>query len=195
MSRDHRPLSNGQLLKLAWRIIGGWSGIRGTWHFRVALLVWLVSSLTWIEPDWWKDVMTVAPSLLGFTLGGFAIFLGFGSDAFKEMIASEEEEEAEYLSVSAAFLFFVLVQLAALIWAVACATTWQPTPAWLLPLRDVFLYGRFLFWGIGYFLFVYGLLLTGVVALRVFRLSRWYNSFLAYKMRSKQEEGAEASNR
>jgi hypothetical protein len=181
MSREHGPLTNAQLLGLAWRIIGGWTEMRRSWHFWVAVFIWAVSSPGWTTPEWWKDVISVLPNLLGFTLGGFAIFLGFGSDAFKEMISSEDEERAEYLSVSAAFLSFVGVQVAALLWALACSATWQPMPSWLLPAAPVFAYGKYLFWGAGYFLFVYGVVLTAVVALRVFRLSRWYNSFLVFE--------------
>jgi hypothetical protein len=191
MATSHIPLTNIGLLRLAWRIVGGWPVILRSGHFWAAFLVWLICYPAWTEPEWWKDSISVLPSLLGFTLGGFAIFLGFGSDSFKEMISAENEEKAQYLSVSAAFLMFVGIQTVGLIWAIACAATWYPTPQWLLPVQPLLHTGRFFMWGIGYFLFIYGIALSFHAALRIFRLSRWYNSFLVHSAQLQNEADAE----
>lgn len=189
---SHLPLTNFGLLRLAWRIIGGWPVVLKSGHFQLAVLVWLICYPAWTEPEWWKDSIAVLPSLLGFTLGGFAIFLGFGSDSFKEMISSKDEENAQYLSVSAAFLMFVGIQTVGLIWAIACSAAWRPPPQWLLPLHPLLYNGRLVMWGIGYFLFIYGIALSFHAALRIFRLSRWYNSFLVHS--SQLQNQADSAN-
>lgn len=197
MASVHGPLTNLQLIRLAWQIVGGWSEVIRSGHFWTAVILWVICIPTWTTPEWWKDSISVLPSLLGFTLGGFAIFLGFGSDSFKEMISSENEKEAQYLSVSAVFLTFVGVQVLGLLWAIACAATWQPTPSWLSPMSDILYHGRLFFWGIGYLLFLYGIVLAFHAALRIFRLSRWYNSFLVYQAKldeDKQKPKTQSSN-
>lgn len=189
MPVSHGPVTNLQLLRLAWRIVGGWRGVLLSGHFWIAVAVWALCAPAWMEPDWWKDPISVLPSLLGFTLGGFAIFLGFGSDAFKDAITQEEEEKAQYLSVSAAFLMFVAFQVLGLLWAIACAATWRPPPEWLSFAASSLHQSRYVGWGLGYFLFIYGIVLSFHAALRIFRLSRWYNSFMV-AMRTQDEDAA-----
>jgi hypothetical protein len=192
MTTAHGPLTNLQLIRLAWRIVGGWAGIFKSGHFWVAVFLWLLCIPTWTNPKWWEMSISVLPSLLGFTLGGFAIFLGFGSDSFKEMITSEHEDKAQYLSVSAVFLTFVGVQVAGLLWAIACAATWQPIPSSLKSVESVLQGGQLVCWGIGYLLFLYGIVLSFHAALRIFRLSRWYNSFIVETVEQRNE--IDASN-
>lgn len=182
MNNQHQPLTNLELVQMAFRIFGGLKGIIQSCFFWVAFAIWLISMPGWTSAEWWKDTIAVLPNLLGFTLGGFAIFLGFGSDSFKEMIISENEEKAQYLSVSSTFLMVVAVQVLALLWAIGCAATWQPTPTWLASLSEVFFYGKFAFWGVGFFLYIYAISMAFQAALRIFRLSRWYHSFLVTQL-------------
>lgn len=178
MTTPHPPRTAFELMQMAFRLFGGVKGMFQTWFFWVAFVVWVISAPGWTVAEWWKDAISVLPNLLGFTLGGFAIFLGFGSDSFKEMISSEDEEKAQYMSVSSVFLMVVATQVLALLWAICCAATWQPTPDWLKSFATVFYYGKFVFWGLGFFLYVYAISMALQAALRIFRLSRWYHSFL-----------------
>ena len=149
-----------------------------SFDFRFALAVSLVCWPAWLSPNWWEHTISVLPSLLGFTLGGFAIFLGFGSDQFKELIAKEDETKSEYLSVSAVFLFIVAVQTVGLLYAVICKSLWIPTPDLLKHFSLIIPYLNSVAWFVGFFLYVFGIVLSLRAALRIFRVSRWYNSFL-----------------
>ncbi len=111
-------------------------------------------------------------------MGGFAIFLGFGSDQFKELIAREDETKSEYLSVSSTFLFIVAVQVVGLLYALICKSLWVPTPALLKHVSPILPYLNPIAWFVGYFLYVLGIVLSLRAAIRIFRVSRWYNSFL-----------------
>jgi len=135
--------------------------------------------------------VSVLPNLLGFTLGGFAIFLGFGSDEFKGAIATADERTSPYLSVSSAFMLFVSFQLAALLWAVVAVALFSlTTPEFLLPLSSSIQIAAKVGGGVGYFLFCYSLALILRAAVRIFRLSRWYNTYLSSAARKKPSTGA-----
>lgn len=178
MSSSHKAKTDLEIAKLAWESMGGTGAILKSFEFRVALAVSLLCWPAWLEPGWWESAISILPSLLGFTLGGFAIFLGFGSDQFKELIARKEEAKSEYLSVSSVFLFIVTIQVIGLLYAIVCESVWVPTPALLKPVIPVLPYLNYMAWFIGFFLLVLGIVLSLRAALRIFRISRWYNSFL-----------------
>ncbi len=166
------------MLMRAWSITGGWSGNIRSMDFWLAVVVCLLCYNFWATELWWEQVIGVMPNLLGFTLGGFAIFLGFGSDAFRELISDADEEKSPYISVSAAFLVFVAMQLSALLFALAMKGLYFPTPPWLFPWLEWIRVGRIAFSGLGYFIFIYSITLAFRAAMRIFRLSRWYHTFI-----------------
>ncbi len=178
MSIDHKAKTDLEIAKLAWENMGGTAALWKSFDFRFALTVSLLCWPAWLSPGWWENTISVLPSLLGFTLGGFAIFLGFGSDQFKELIAREDETKSEYLRVSSVFLFIVAVQVVGLIYAIICASLWVPTPALLKNVSSILPYLNSIAWFIGYFLYVLGIVLSLRAAIRIFRVSRWYNSFI-----------------
>jgi len=178
MSSSHKAKTDLDIAKLAWANMGGITAIWKSFDFRIALAVSLMCWPAWLAPDWWKNSISVLPSLLGFTLGGFAIFLGFGSDQFKELIARKDEAKSEYLSVSSTFLFIVAVQVIGLLYAIICESLWVPTPSWLKQVSPILPYLNYMAWFVGYLLYVLGIVLSLRAAIRIFRVSRWYNSFL-----------------
>lgn len=174
-----KAMTTLEVLAFAWASSGGFRAVLRSFDFRLALVVWLLAAPFWLGPKWPDQVIAVLPNLLGFTLGGFAIFLGFGSDDFKGAIATPDERTSPYLSVSAAFMLFVSFQIAALMWAiVANALFVWPIPLALLPWESWIQRGAKVGGGIGYFLFCYSVALILRAAVRIFRLSRWYNTYL-----------------
>lgn len=178
MPTSHEAKTDLQIAKLAWENMGGMRQLLKSFDFRLAIVATLLCWPAWITCGWWEGPISVVPSLLGFTLGGFAIFLGFGSDQFKELIASEDEAKSEYLSVSSAFLFIVATQVLALLYAIISQALWIPTPRLLGFLIPALPYLNSAAWMIGYFLYIFGVILSLRAAIRIFRVSRWYNSFL-----------------
>ena len=178
MSSSHKAKTDLEIAKLAWENIGGIQAISKSFDFRIALAVSFLCSQAWLAPDWWEKPISVLPNLLGFTLGGFAIFLGFGSDQFKELIARKDEAKSEYLSVSSTFLLIVTVQVIGLLYAIICEALWAPTPTWLKHVSPILPYVNCIAWFVGYFLYIQSIVLSLRAAIRIFRVSRWYNSFL-----------------
>jgi hypothetical protein len=165
----------------------------------VAFVVTILCCNFWTNEAWWEQVISVLPNLLGFTLGGFAIFLGFGSETFKTMLSDDDETKSPYISVSASFLIFVLFQVVALLYAfvskamhfdlvvLAHKKEWffekqaVPIQEWLLWL-DPFTAG------FGYLLFVYSMIFTLRASMRIFRLSRWYHSLIVEEAEEAERE-------
>jgi hypothetical protein len=172
--------TNVQLIYLSWTIAGRWKGTFKSFDFALALVVCAMCCHFWWHDKWWDQVIAVVPSVLGFTLGGFAIFLGFGSESFKKMLADGTDiDSSPYVSVSASFLYFTILQLAALLTAFIANATHFETPAYLMPYKTVINWLDIIGSGIGYFIFLYSQILALRAALRIFRLSRWYAIFLA----------------
>lgn len=175
---ESKHKGNASMLVRAWQITGGWGKNIRSIDFWLAVLVWLLCTRYWVVGPWWDQVISVMPNLLGFTLGGFAIFLGFGSDAFRGVISDDDEKKSPYISVSAAFLIFVSMQLAALLYALVARAVHFDIPICMKQWEAWILRGELVFSGIGYFLFIYSITLAFRSAMRIFRLSRWYHAFI-----------------
>lgn len=173
------PSTNLDLLRYSWRLSGGWEGNLKSLELQVAAFVWAISAHLWARPYWWEVVLDVLPTVLGFTLSGFAIFLGFGSENFKRFLSRDKKpSESLYMSVSAAFIVFVGFQTVSLLFALAAKALYFPTPNFLIAFSGVIKYGNYIFGSIGYFLFIYSISLSLRAALRIFRIARWYNLYL-----------------
>ena len=189
-------MSTAGVLLFVWRSSGGVKSMLQSFDFYLAVVVWLLATPMWLSAKWQDQVISVLPNLLGFTLGGFAIFLGFGSDDFKRAIARADESSSPYLSVNAAFMLFVSFQLAALLSAIVSAALWSiNTPDFLNPWAPHIKIASKVGGGAGYFLFCYSLALVLRAAVRIFRLGRWYNAYLHPQVEKENEtnpiEGAD----
>lgn len=171
-----------------WRIYGGFHALLRSPFFHVSAVLLVLTVELWWRGPWWNDVTSVLPNLLGFTLGGFAIFLGFGDEKFKEVIAGVGSENASshspYLGVSATFLHFVLVQIVALLWAIAAKGLHfdLPWPSVMPYMRALGVIGDI----IGYWLFLYGICLAAAAGIGIFRVAGWYDE---YQTRRQAKDG------
>lgn len=169
-----------------WREYGGWAELLLSPYFHVALLLTLLLSRYWQNEAWWDVALSVLPNIIGFAVGGYAIWMGFGDEEFRRRISQRPSanEPSPYLMVSAAFAHFVVVQLLALLGAlIAKATFFELTAThWAgrlllgagLPLDFVRAQLAPWFWGLGFLLFVYGLMAAFAATFAIFRVSDWF---------------------
>ena len=174
-----KSLGNLSLLKVVWRSTRGFKGICHGPEFWLAVVGWILTTPYWLMSPWWDQVINVLPTILGFTVSGFAIFLGFGSDDFKRFLTrGTKVDDNAYISVGAAFVLFVGMQLLAMFFALVVKGFQFETPAVLLPYWRCIQIGNYLAGGVGYFIYLYSLVLALRASLRIFRLSRWYSKYL-----------------
>ena len=155
---------------------GGAGALLRSPYLYVALLIAPLCWGTWSAPNWWDTVISVLPNLLGFTLGGFAIFVSFGDARFIASLAAEEEDPAQptvYRELCATFVHFILVQVAALILAIVTKGMWfhASLPDYIakaIPIANM-AWGAFC-----YGVFLYALTSVVAIALHVFRISTMY---------------------
>lgn len=51
--------------------------------FLVCFLMTVILYPSWSHQGWWNDILSLMPNLLGFSLGGFAMWIAIGDEAFK----------------------------------------------------------------------------------------------------------------
>lgn len=168
-------------LSLYWRAYGGWKAVVGSPFCWLSIALMALTCRFWLYQEWWDQVLSVMPNMLGFTLGGFAVFLGFGDEKFKNIISGQDPDHpaapSPYMEISATFLHFVLVQLIALLLAVGAKATDFTLPGHWAELSRWLAQYRFIANALGYWFFLYGLCIVAATAIAIFRVAFWYDSY------------------
>jgi len=98
-----------------WRGYGGTSAVLTSPFFHAAVVLSFFAILDPVNGVWVERSQSITPSMLGFTLGGYAIFVSFGDDAFKRAIAGTKNGEESPLSkFNNTFFHYIFVQSMAL---------------------------------------------------------------------------------
>lgn len=173
-----------------WSLYGGGRALIVSPYFHVAILLTGLCYKLWSVPDWWETVISVAPTFLGFTLAGLAIFFSVSDEGFKKIIAYKDVGQASspFIDIVVAFVNFVVWQgvafLAALL-AKALFFVWAGAPSFYsssLPFLN------FLGWGLSFLLFSYSFLLLLAATFSIFRVARWYETHVTGSV--EDEKGA-----
>lgn len=194
-----------QILARYWKAYGGWRELVRSFYFHMAILVALISFPIWSKdppasgPTWWDLALTVLPNLLGFTLGGYTLLVGFMGEQFRTAIAGPSEQsdgsqkESPFIEVNSTFVHFILVQILALIAAVV-AKSLHTEPSLVPGFAGLFhlpvaLVSKVVIglWGIGFLLFSYALTLLIAALLAVFRVSTWIDRQAAKENKAARE--------
>lgn len=169
-----------------WGDYGGWAALRSSNWFRLSLAATIVLCPVWTREGWWERVLTIAPNLMGYALGGFAIFLGIGSDGFHQLLSGARRFRVSPLrAVAATFCHFIVVSTLALGAAVACDAFYfvPPEPlAGALQRLGVWLdAATYLVWGVSWLLFMYSMALVVSTANNLMHYTGWLDRFLEKK--------------
>jgi hypothetical protein len=127
--------------------------------------------------DWFEIVVSTLPNLLGFSIGGFAIFLSIGDEQYRQVICGEDAsgKQSPYMEVAATFMHFVAVQVLALVLAAIAKS--HPVAALHLSGSTLELLSPFawLFRAFSYLMFVYALVLCLAAIEAIWRVARTYD--------------------
>lgn len=178
------------IFAIYWAAYGGTGALlRSPYlHFTILLLL-PITFHTWASSEWWNDPIAALPNLLGFSLAGFAMFIGFGDERFRELLAEPEDNPSRptiYVGLCSTFVHFIVVQVMAFIWAYLSQSlsyvsdVVDPIRAWL-PLLNA------MNGAIGYGLFLYALVSILAATMHVFRISNMYANYK--KAAAKKVEG------
>lgn len=181
-----------------WRAYGGFKSLLRSVYLHLAIVLCLLTAYTWHAPVcstqgacsyWWDYSLSILPNLLGFTLGGFAIFIGFGDERFHQALAQgdpDSPKETMYVRLCATFVHFILVQITALIFAVLTKSLWFYWP-FLDKYRSYINLLNGIVGLIGFGLFLYSLTLVLAATMHVFRIASMYQLQKTYERRPSKE--------
>lgn len=161
-----------------WVAYGGIKAIFRSQYLRTAIALTPLCWGSWSEPLWWDTVIGVLPNLLGFTLGGFAIFVGFGDEKFKASLARPETDPKQstvYRELCATFVHFIFVQVIALLLAIIAKGMWfkAPLPG---PILNVLPVLNAISGAVCYAIFLYAMTSVIAIGLHVFRIATMYEA-------------------
>lgn len=166
LNQTHRTR---ELWRKAWTDFGGWQGMLTSPYFWLAVILTAGCYRLWLDEGWWNISISVVPSLLGFSIGGFAIFLAFGDERFRMLISGPDGSGrlSPFLSVCVQFSHFVVVQAVALLYALIAQAI---APLKCEPVNN-------LIGAIGVMSLFYSLTLALAAFASLLKLARSYDSF------------------
>ena len=163
-----------------WFDYGGWRALFASRYFWVALVGAGLLFPIWSKSGWWDLVLGIIPSLLGVSLAAFALFLGAGTERFRQLLASKELADEggspPFVVVSATFVHFIVVQVLAVATALFCSAAYKMEVVSGFEVINSVL--SYCFWGIGFFFFSYSILLVLAAAFGIYEISRWFEEFV-----------------
>lgn len=146
--------------------------------FGVSFAITALSYSNWLHTHWVDQTLALIPSLLGFSLGTYAILFSLLTNRMKRALrASVNKRGVTYLKeINATFLHFIFVQIASLFWAFLFSGTWLIDLATALGstvpvVESVYLGAKVVGSFIGMLLLVYSIALVAGSALAVYRLA------------------------
>ncbi|WP_337840204.1 hypothetical protein [Rheinheimera sp.] len=174
-----------------WLAYGGFKALYTSRYVWAALVLSGFLYPLWSSPNWWDTVLSVIPNMLGFSLGGFALWLAIGDDDFRRILASTERQQTSgYSEINSTFVHFILVQIIALIAALfAKAYNFSlPEDCWLIKnygelFYKICLVGSY----IGFSLFIYALFSALAATMGLFQVTKMYEAYLN-KLERKSEQ-------
>lgn len=168
------------IFKRYWRSYGGLSALIGSPYLHISIIFVLMTFGYWSNNSWWDQSLSILPSLLGFTLGGFAVFLSLGSEEFRSLMAQPDDgdttDKSTYMTVIGSFVHFVIIQIMAiLISIIANAASYTSKPYFLT--ENMNMTFTYILGFLGYGLFLYSIFLALSVCFAIYRMSGLFAQF------------------
>lgn len=205
----HEVLSN------YWQSYGGIKSFFSSPYLHMTIVISVFMWPVWTQEGWWDVVINILPSVVGFSLGGYAIFTAFGNEDFKYAISGVLNKEGEksknkveyspFIQANASFLHFIIMQLVALILALlAQARFYNSLPETIkcmaedaLTIKGVFLVEWLtkLLWFFEFSLFVYSLSLAFAATFAIFRMALWFDDSVTIQKNMPIDKGEEKTDR
>lgn len=176
------------IVKRYWTAYGGLRALVRSMYLWSSLVLSICLYKLWLAPGWWDTVLSVIPNLLGFSLGGFALWIAIGDDNFRELIAIKRSDKRAsiYDGINANFVHFIVLQVLALLcalWAKGMDFA-LPADCWVIVhyRQEYFTIVR-VFNYLGFAIFVYALLTALSATLGLYRVTRMYEIYLASRVK------------
>lgn len=161
-----------------WDDYGGWGDFLASPLLHLSVLIAGASYSIWLDREWVDIPLSLLPNLLGFSLGAYALIFSLADERLLAALnaPTTDGSPTKLRMVNATFLHFILVQTAAIIFALSNKSTLVVDLLGFLPgsrcrietIQDLLTGFAGL---IGYFLTVYAVVLLVGAALAAYRLA------------------------
>jgi hypothetical protein len=185
-----------KLFKRYWVAYGGLKAVTLSPYFHLSLLITIISYGSWINPNWVDTPISVLPNVIGFSLGGYAIWLALGDEKFRYTISgkSKDGSDSPFIKVNATFVHFIILQVISLLFALIVKSKplynspldWQHYALNIAPwLYDFSNIAHIVASFVGYLLFIYAILSALAATMAIFRIAGWLE---VYHIKQNQQE-------
>ena len=165
-------------LRRYWTDYGGWREFLTSPLVHVSALLAATSYSVWSHGDWTDMPLSLLPNLLGFSLGAYALIFSLASENLLAALNRTSTDGSPPLlrMINATFLHFILVQTAAITFALANKASFVIDLVNWLPLHDDV--AQVVEWAlcltaaaVGYWLTTYAVVLLVAAAIAAYRLA------------------------
>lgn len=177
-------------LSMYWEAYGGWPALFTSKYF------WCSIVLTPLCYTFWSDdsesfvamALSALPNLLGFALGGYAVWLALGDQKLKKLLSEYDENSdisidnpSDFMIVNATFVHFIILQIISLMYMIILKAN-SFAQIFVLFTNNVSMNECMmsflkslptLAYGFGFFLFVYSILSMLAATFAVFKIAKW----------------------
>lgn len=180
-------------LRKYWTWYGGFKAIYHSWYFRLACIIALLGYfISPFHTEWWDVFISIIPNLLGFSIGAYALVIGLGNEKFLLVITGSSVKDkasaSPFLSVSATFIHFIIVQTIAIFLLLFSKALYIPMPVLISELVHsssvalaTYNASKFTLHYLAIFFAVYALLLVVSAALHMLTMTSWIDQYFGSK--------------
>lgn len=174
------------IYKMYWQSYGGCRAFWASYYCLIPLVITFLCIKHWANNEaWMADPLTILPSLLGFTLAGYAMWLSVGNEKLKLSLSTKFEKEKNHFSyfmqINASFIHFVVFQLIALIFIYFLK--YNSIGSLIEKIEEYYVFYnatlcvmdilKNIFYAFGFFLFIYSIFTMLATVFGIFRISYW----------------------
>ncbi|MBL3580872.1 hypothetical protein [Oleidesulfovibrio alaskensis] len=151
-----------------WEVYGGLRALLNSVYLLSSLAISCIvttAHIFGVEWNWAQETISIFPGVLGFSLGGYAMLVGFGDANFLEAMRGKNEDgsPSPYMKLNGTFVHFIIIQSLSLFLA-------SLTRALGISDFTIVFY-------VGSALFFYSLLTIVATALAVLNFASWFDKF------------------
>lgn len=112
------------LLKKYWVSYGGFKALIASPFIWLALAITFFSQRFWLVNSWIDIPIAMLPTLLGFNVASYSVWLAFGNEKLNRILSKQKEDRVSsmFMEVNASFIHFILTQILCLILVVLIKT-------------------------------------------------------------------------
>ena len=190
-----------KILSRYWKLYGGLRALFLSPYFHASILLTAIIPSLWKDDEWWSLPLQVMPNIVGFSLGGYAIWLAIGDEKFRAIISGDKENGtgSPFMSVNATFVHFILCQFFAIVLAIIGKGNPIKTfieifeinnPCFLETLQHIGMGYR----AFSYFVFIYAIFTAIAATFAIFQVGSWYDTMQTKNNLAKQNLSEKNSN-